>query len=64
MAGFTSNQRINQALLPLTKVLQPYVEKRLREAYRGSWQQNLSIAAARTQPSRSTQLLVSFKSVS
>ena len=49
MSGFTSNQRINQALLLLTKVLQPYVEKRLREVYRGSWQQNLSIAAGTNQ---------------
>ncbi|WP_407194615.1 DUF499 domain-containing protein [Bradyrhizobium sp. STM 3566] len=45
MNGFASNQRINQALLLLTKVLQPYVEKRMREAYRGNWQQNLSMAA-------------------
>jgi hypothetical protein len=33
MSGFASNQRINQALLLLTKVLQPYVEKRMRDAY-------------------------------
>jgi hypothetical protein len=45
MSGFDSNQRINQALLMLTKVLQPYVEKRVREFYRGNWQQNLSVAA-------------------
>ena len=45
MSGFASNQRINQALLLLTKVLQPYVEKRMRDAYRGNWQQNLSVAA-------------------
>lgn len=45
MSGFASNQRINQALLLLTKVLQPYVQKRMREAYRGNWQQNLSAAA-------------------
>ena len=51
MSGFTSNQRINQALLLLTKVLQPYVEKRLREVYRGNWQQNLSVAAG-TNPSK------------
>ena len=44
MSGFASNQRINQALLLLTKVLQPYVEKRMRDAYRGNWQQNLSVA--------------------
>ena len=44
MSGFASNQRINQALLMLTKVLQPYVEKRMRDAYRGNWQQNLSVA--------------------
>jgi hypothetical protein len=45
MSGFASNQRINQALLLLTKVLQPYVEKRMRDAYRGNWQQNMSVAA-------------------
>lgn len=45
MSGFASNQRISQALLLLTKVLQPYVEKRMRDAYRGNWQQNLSVAA-------------------
>src|SRR5258705_2141543 len=45
MSGFASNQRINQGLLVLTKVLQPYVEKRMREVYRGNWQQNLSVAA-------------------
>src|SRR5467141_2692037 len=45
MSGFASNQRINQALLLLTKVLQPYVEKRMRDAYRGNWQQNMSAAA-------------------
>src|SRR5262245_46689487 len=52
MSGFASNQRINQALLMLTKVLQPYVEKRMREFYRGNWQQNLSVAAGgdRTKP--------------
>src|ERR1700722_15751363 len=44
MSGFASNQRINQGLLMLTKVLQPYVEKRMRDAYRGNWQQNLSVA--------------------
>jgi hypothetical protein len=44
MSGFASNQRINQALLLLTKVLQPYIEKRMRDAYRGNWQQNLSVA--------------------
>lgn len=45
MSGFASNQRINQALLLLTKVLQPYVEKRMRDAYRGNWKQSLSVAA-------------------
>src|SRR5271169_6665620 len=45
MSGLASNQRINQALLLLTKVLQPYVERRMRDAYRGNWQQNLSVAA-------------------
>jgi hypothetical protein len=45
MSGFASNQRISQALLMLTKVLQPCVEKRMREVYRGTWQQNLSVAA-------------------
>src|SRR5258707_1693327 len=45
MSGFSSNQPINQALLLLTKVLQPYVEKRMRDAYRGNWQQTLSVAA-------------------
>ena len=52
MSGFASNQRINQALLLMTKVLQPYVEKRMREAYRGNWQQNLSVPVAQTCRSR------------
>jgi predicted AAA+ superfamily ATPase len=52
MSSFASNQRVSQALLMLTKVLQPYVEKRMREFYRGNWQQNLSMAAGgdRTKP--------------
>lgn len=45
MSGFASNQRVSQALFLLTRVLQPYVEKRMRDAYRGNWQQNLSTAA-------------------
>src|SRR5262245_27779007 len=36
----------------IVKVLQPYVEKRMREFYRANWQQNLSVAAGgdRTKP--------------
>jgi uncharacterized protein len=45
MSGFASNQRINQVLLLLTKALQPYVEKRMRDAYRGNWKQSLSLPA-------------------
>jgi predicted AAA+ superfamily ATPase len=44
MSGFAANQRINQALMMLTKVLQPYVEKRLREIYKDKWRYNLSVA--------------------
>ena len=45
MSGFATNQRINQALLMLTKILQPYVERRLREVYQEKWRNNLSLAA-------------------
>ncbi len=44
MSGFATNQRINQALLVLTKTLQPYVERRLREVYSDKWRYNLSVA--------------------
>src|ERR1700733_4508333 len=44
MSGFATNQRINQALMILTKVLQPYVERRLREVYGDKWRHNLSLA--------------------
>jgi predicted AAA+ superfamily ATPase len=44
MSGFATNQRINQALLMLTKLLQPYVEKRLREVYKEKWRNTLSVA--------------------
>jgi len=44
MSGFATNQRINQALMMLTKVLQPYVERRLREVYGDKWRHNLSLA--------------------
>jgi hypothetical protein len=45
MSGFATNQRINKALLMLTKALQPYVERRLREVYGEKWRYNLSLAA-------------------
>uniref|UniRef100_UPI003F9C3435 Swt1 family HEPN domain-containing protein n=1 Tax=Rhodoblastus sp. TaxID=1962975 RepID=UPI003F9C3435 len=45
MSEFATNQRINQALLMLTKILQPYVERRLREVYKENWRNNLSLAA-------------------
>ena len=44
MTGFESNQRINQALLVLTRVLQPYVEREMRRVFKANWQQNLSVA--------------------
>ena len=47
MSGFAANQRINQALMMLTKVLQPYVERRLREVYGDKWRYNLSLAVRR-----------------
>lgn len=43
--SFASNQRISQALLMLTKVLQPFVEKRMKDVYRANWQQSLSVPA-------------------
>jgi hypothetical protein len=45
MSDFSTNQRINQALLMLTKVLQPYVERRLREVHGDKWRYNLSLSA-------------------
>jgi hypothetical protein len=45
MSGFESNQRINQALLVLTRTLQPYVEREMRRVYKANWQQNLSVAS-------------------
>lgn len=45
MSKFASYQRINEALLMLTGVLRPYVERRMRAVYRSTWQQHLSVAA-------------------
>jgi len=44
MSGLDGNGRVDRALRLLTPALQPLIEKELRRVYRGSWQQNLSIA--------------------
>src|SRR5882672_8901055 len=44
MSGLDANGRVDQALRLLTPQLQPIIERELRRVYRGSWQQNLSVA--------------------
>src|SRR5262245_50961832 len=44
MSGLDANGRVDRALRLLAPALQPIVERELRRAYRGNWQQNLSVA--------------------
>ena len=44
MSGLDANQRVDKALRLLTPALLPIIEKELRRAYRGNWQQNISAA--------------------
>lgn len=45
MSEFAAHQRVHQALMMLTKILQPYVERRLRDVYADKWRNNLSLAS-------------------
>jgi hypothetical protein len=44
MSGLDANGRVDKALRLLAPALQPVIERELRRAYRGNWQQNLSVA--------------------